>query len=179
MGCLSSQCSSRALLMFRKASLVIHRVRCRFFHAMPAPKPIAPPSKLNASVLLTERCPFLRQLLIMPMHTPNTAGFNACRTEPLKKGVSGSPFRNASRPERTPSSPESRTLRPYSISDFDHSWTVIIASLTGIADAPLIDHCWHIKSVLHITARCEAGHNWPFLMFLSAWRDQMRIAGRD
>lgn len=56
----------------------------------------------------------------MPMQVPIAAGNKALRVDSKKYGVNDCPLRNASRPERAPSSPLLRTFWPYLTSDWDH-----------------------------------------------------------
>src|SRR5579864_3970424 len=121
MGCFSSQCSSRTLSIFFRALLAALVAKKRPSQIKPAPKPIKPPSKPDANICAADRCRLPGQLVSKPTHAPSTAGGKAFSNDSRKNGVRGLPFKNASRPERTPSSPEFRTLRPYSTSDLDHS----------------------------------------------------------
>lgn len=134
-------------------------VRCRLSQATPRPKPIAPPIKLNARSRPTDLFRFAAKPKA-PMHVPIAAGVNALRTESLRYGVRGFPFKNASRPERVPSSPASRTFRPYLTSDSTHCCTVIIASpIQPILELlSLLDHSPGVESVRGVTGRCDCSH---------------------
>lgn len=159
MGCRSNQCSSRVLPIFRKAPAAMVAVSCRLSQSRPAAKPIAPPSRPNPIA----RNPDRRrsgQLLNTPMHAPMAAGFSALRTDCVRNGVTEFPFKNASRPERAPSSPESRTFRPYSTSDLDHCASIIrLHYLTADRRYQrLLKHYAMSKSVKHVTHLCDASH---------------------
>jgi hypothetical protein len=159
MGCLSSQCSSRTRSMFRKAPRATLAAKRRFSQTTPEQKPIALPSKPNPNILPTDSCRFPGKPPNTPRHAPRVESFKALRTDSLRNGVRDLPFRNASRPERAPSSPEFRTFRPYLTSDFDHSRKPTFASLPGRLERLCsLDHLHQITSVTVITAGCERGH---------------------
>ena len=98
----------------------------RFAQATPPAKPQAPPSKPNINERAGVLCRLYEEPLKRPMHVPSIAGTNASRNDSPRKESRDLPLRNASRPERAPSSPELTTFLPCSIFDFDQVASAIL-----------------------------------------------------
>jgi len=143
--------------MYRNPPLTTLAASRRSFQAMPAPKPIAPPSKPNANTLPIDLSRLPGHALKIPMQTPRAAGFNALCMDSLRNGVRCLPLRNASRPERAPSRPEITSFRPCRTSDLVHSRrSIMSASMSGqsYTHGSLHHGCWSV-SVPFITLICD------------------------
>lgn len=131
-------------------------VRPRLFQATAVPNPTAPPRSPNASDRPSDLF-FPERPASRPRNNPSAAGGHAERVDAARNWLSGAPFRNASRPERTPCNPEFRMFRPCSTSDLDHVRIPIhkLSLLAAQENPTSVKHLSRAESTALVTTHCD------------------------